>query len=185
MSLTSFKIIIRGISISFILIMAALFVLFCYDLYGRIYLSNQSLFSTLYSLSKDTYSKSVAMNELMHFLTENAEHIIQIFKDAFFICVIPFVIKIFIISMLYYVFNRLPIPNALIGYWEKRGDINNILGRNLTDYLRYHRFFTIRQFMHCSYSSEMEAYLLYKHSNNKHLKELFKNHDPYIEQDSK
>lgn len=186
-SLTSFKIIIRGISISFVLIMAALFILFCYDLYGTIFLSNQSIFTTLCSLIKQAYlhSDSNARVQLMQFFGEYGETIIYIFKDAFFICVVPFIIKIIVISLIYYVFNRLPIPNAFIGHWEKRGDISNILGRNLTEYLRYHRFFTVRQFMHCAYNSEMEEYLLYKHSKNKHLKELFKNHDPYIEQDSK
>lgn len=92
-------------------------------------------------------------------------------------------IHIVVVSIVYYLFNRIPIPNAFFRIWHQQKEIQPVLGKQLVHYFKWNVFLNIKDFLQCSYEADVEQYHINLHYNGKNLHDLFKSFDKDVETD--
>lgn len=93
------------------------------------------------------------------------------------------ILKIIIIGIAIYLFNRIPLPSKLFGYWLDQQQISPILGRFFTGHFRSNRYMNIMEFNNLYYWSTVENYHIQLHKENPYLNKLFYQYDPTYHKD--
>lgn len=167
LSLSSYKLIYQSISIVSKLLLVIFIYFFIYHSY-QLYIFHKDFIFNFLKFSSGENRTGFLLNIL---LTE-----LRMFGALF--------LQVSLVILVKYILFSLPVPKSLLVYWDSTKELTPILGRFITEHLRYHRYINSYHLYSFIYYSTIQQKMLIYHASNPNTLHLFKKHDVFYGRDS-